>query len=229
MPNLVRSIDNDCAYNMLLKCIDADLLLYPWGWPKLIDFVDDDPLFKLMEPLGLFCPSQLGLSFFFLHFLLEEDASCCFWVSVQSKIVSVKKIIEDVDTWKIEGTEFHIQSIFQKFKNIRNWVFVLLTPWDVNMPQQGFDDVERAYISFLQLIILAEPLPAWPKLMAAIIVWGTTNLPRLAVVCWTLDFMSVIVTQLPHRTLAPKTAIVVVALVTQLILSSYWISSRKLL
>ena len=112
MPNLVRSIDNDCAYNMLLKCIDADLLLYPWGWPKLIDFVDDDPLFKLMEPLGLFCPSQLGLSFFFLHFLLEEDASCCFWVSVQSKIVSVKKIIEDVDTWKIEGTEFHIQSIF---------------------------------------------------------------------------------------------------------------------
>ena len=157
MPNLVRSIDNDCAYKMLLKLIDADHLVYPWGWPKLIDFVDDDPLFKLMEPFGLFCPSQLGLSFFFLHFLLEEDASCCFWVSVQSKIVSVKKIIEDVDTWKIEGTEFHIQSIFQKFKNIRNWVFVLLTPWDVNMPQQGFDDVERAYISFLQLISLAEP------------------------------------------------------------------------
>jgi len=46
-----------------------------------------------------------------------------------------------------------------------------------NMPQCGFNDVECAGVSFLDIIIPAESLPARPE-VARMLVWENMNLPR---------------------------------------------------
>ena len=46
-----------------------------------------------------------------------------------------------------------------------------------NMPQCGFNDVECAGVSFLDIIIPAESLPARPE-VGRMLVWENMNLPR---------------------------------------------------
>ena len=53
-----------------------------------------------------------------------------------------------------------------------------LTTVNDDMPEQGFNYVEGANVTFLDLILPAEPLPAWPDLVAGILVWENTHLPR---------------------------------------------------
>ena len=55
-----------------------------------------------------------------------------------------------------------------------------------NMPQRGFNDVECAGVSFLDIIILAESLPARPE-VARMLVWENMNLPRSGAAQWGLE------------------------------------------
>lgn len=50
-----------------------------------------------------------------------------------------------------------------------------------NMPQCSFDDIEGADVAYLELVLLAELLPAQSDL-AAVPVQETTNLPRLGAI-----------------------------------------------
>lgn len=55
-----------------------------------------------------------------------------------------------------------------------------------DMPERGFNYVEGADVSFLDLIVPAEPVPAWPE-VAHILVRETSHLPRTGALQWGLE------------------------------------------
>jgi hypothetical protein len=53
----------------------------------------------------------------------------------------------------------------------------MLTMRDVDMPQCGSNDIEGAYVPFLQLVILAESLPTLSEKVTNFSVCQTAHLP----------------------------------------------------
>ena len=49
-------------------------------------------------------------------------------------------------------------------------IYLFLTACDNNMPKLGFDNIESADVTFLDLILPAEPLPSRPTKVVAILV-----------------------------------------------------------
>jgi hypothetical protein len=46
------------------------------------------------------------------------------------------------------------------------------------MPHCGFDDIEGADVTFLDIVLLAKSPPAMHEKKAAVVAWDTTHLPR---------------------------------------------------
>jgi len=49
-------------------------------------------------------------------------------------------------------------------------IYLFLTACDNNMPKLGFNNIESADVTFLDLILPAEPLPSRPTKVVAILV-----------------------------------------------------------
>ena len=57
-------------------------------------------------------------------------------------------------------------------------IYFFLTACHDNMPHCGFDDIEGADVTFLDIVLLAECPPAMHKKVAVFVAWDTTHLPR---------------------------------------------------
>jgi len=61
--------------------------------------------------------------------------------------------------------------------HITELIHLFLTPCDNNVPHCGLDDIEGADVSYLEAVLLAEPHPTIPKLVAPLLRWESKHLP----------------------------------------------------
>ena len=73
----------------------------------------------------------------------------------------------------LDKTKGTCASLFNSNKTQTNLVDLFLTTGDIDMPRRAFDDIKGADVTFLEIILQAEPPPTLCKQIPSILAWTT--------------------------------------------------------